>query len=60
VDGNKRTGLVAALTFLEINGVATIEFDTDALYQLTLGTADGSLGKSDASGWLRRLASARK
>jgi len=56
VDGNKRTGLVVALSFLEINGVDATAFDTDALYALTLGVADGSVAKAEVAQTLRRLA----
>jgi death-on-curing protein len=54
VDGNKRTGLVAALTFLDLNGVPP-NADTDALYEVTLGVASGALSKAEATASLRRL-----
>jgi death-on-curing protein len=56
IDGNKRTGLVAALSFLEINGVDTTVFDTDELYGLTMGVADGRIDKAAAAIGLRQLA----
>lgn len=45
VDGNKRTGLDAALTFLEMNGV-TLEADHGAAGDLALGIASGKLDKA--------------
>lgn len=44
VDGNKRIGLAAALTFLELNGV-TIDSGTDELFELTMEVAQGRAGK---------------
>ena len=37
-DGNKRTGLDAALTFLSLNGIS-IDWGTDELYDLTMAVA---------------------
>ena len=53
VDGNKRTGVVAALVFLDMNGV---EFDADEaeLERLVFAVADGSAGKDDASAFFAR------
>lgn len=55
VDGNKRTGLLCALVFLDINGV-TIEHSTEALYELTMGVAEARLDKSAAATELERIA----
>jgi death on curing protein len=44
VDGNKRVGLEAALTFLAINGVE-IEATDDELVNMVLATAQGNLEK---------------
>jgi len=54
VDGNKRTGVVAALVFLEMNGV---EFAADEaeLERLVLAVADGSAGGDDASAFFARF-----
>jgi len=54
VDGNKRTGLVAALTFLDLNGVA-VDRNEPALYDLTIAVAEGRLDKSLIAEQLRRL-----
>ncbi|MEV4538799.1 type II toxin-antitoxin system death-on-curing family toxin [Asanoa sp. NPDC049518] len=43
VDGNKRTGLVAALAFLDRNGIATEPLDEDLAYELTIGIASGKI-----------------
>jgi death-on-curing protein len=48
VDGNKRTAIAAALTFLEMNGIE-IEADENALYDLVIGVATGELTKADAA-----------
>jgi death-on-curing protein len=53
VDGNKRTGYIAALAFLELNGIAA-PF-AEELYEITMSVADGSLGKSALAKKLRRL-----
>jgi death-on-curing protein len=55
VDGNKRTGLLATLVFLDLNGV-TLERGTDALYDLTMALAEGRAGKDECAAVLRRIA----
>jgi death-on-curing protein len=55
VDGNKRTGLLAALVFLELNGIS-IARGSPALYDLTLGVAEGRVTKVGATEALRRIA----
>ena len=55
VDGNKRTGLLSALVFLDLNG-ATIGFPDERLYELTIAVANGRLGKDRAAQILRELA----
>ena len=46
VDGNKRTGTVAALVFLEWNGI-TIEAKPGEVSDLTLAVASSQKGKSE-------------
>ncbi|MCZ7647266.1 MAG: type II toxin-antitoxin system death-on-curing family toxin [Planctomycetota bacterium] len=46
VDGNKRTGAVAALTFLDWNGVR-LRADVDGLVDITLRVASGKAGKRE-------------
>jgi death on curing protein len=54
VDGNKRTGLIAALVFLDINGI-TIEQPNDELYDLTMDVAEGKITKSGAAITLEQM-----
>lgn len=54
VDENKRAGLLAALVFLDLNGLGVTK-GAPGLYELTLGVADGSIGKAEAEAALRRL-----
>ena len=46
VDGNKRTGTVAALVFFDINGIS-IDAMNGELSDLTLAVATGSVGKRE-------------
>lgn len=46
IDGNKRTGVIACLTFLDFNGYV-IKCTPDQLYDLTINVAEGKLQKSD-------------
>ena len=52
VDGNKRTGAVAALLFLDLNGVE-ITAPRGALYDLTMAVANGEAGKPEVVGFFR-------
>jgi death-on-curing protein len=54
VDGNKRTGLLAALVFLDLNGI-TIEQPSEALCALTMGVAEGRREKQAIAAELERL-----
>jgi len=53
VDGNKRTGVVAALVFLDMN---CVEFGADEaeLERLVFAVAEGSAGGDDASAFFAR------
>jgi death-on-curing protein len=55
IDGNKRTGLAAALVFLEFNGIE-LDDPQGELYQAMLDISGRSLDKSGFAGLLRRLA----
>lgn len=57
VDGNKRTGLLSALVFLDINGIA-IERESKALYDLTMAVAEGKADKRKVAATLARVAAA--
>lgn len=48
LDGNKRTGAVAALVFLDLNGV-TIDAPKGSLYDLTMSVATGQAGKTEVT-----------
>lgn len=54
VDGNKRTAILAAIVFLDLNGVEIPEA-TDALYDAMIGIAERRLSKDDVAAVLRRL-----
>lgn len=58
VDGNKRTGLLAAIVFLDVNGIG-IEHPSEALYELTMGVAEGRIDKPAVAIELERIARAR-
>ncbi len=55
VDGNKRTGIAAALTFLEMNGIE-IEADEDEVYDLVIGVAMGNVTKAEAAVFFQQQA----
>jgi len=44
IDGNKRIGVLAMISFLEINGIKLICTDEE-LVKIGLGLADGSMGE---------------
>jgi death on curing protein len=52
VDGNKRAALVAAYTFLAINGFE-LEAPEPETVTMIFGTADGSLSEDDLAAWIR-------
>jgi death-on-curing protein len=52
VDGNKRTGAVAALLFLDLNGVEITAL-RGALYDITLAVANGEAGKPEVAEFFR-------
>lgn len=53
VDGNKRTALVAARTFLILNGV-DLEATQDEKYLTFLELAEGSLTEAELADWIRK------
>jgi death on curing protein len=55
IDGNKRTGLLAALAFLDLNGI-TIDHSSEELYELTMGVAEGRIDKLGATREIERIA----
>jgi death-on-curing protein len=58
LDGNKRTVLASALTFLELNDVS-IEAPDEELVALVLRVATGKASKAEVSVFLERYAAAR-
>ncbi len=48
VDGNKRTGLLSAITFLDKNGFI-VQADTESLYQCAINIATSAWSKQDIS-----------
>jgi len=55
VDGNKRAGMLAAVVFLDVNGIS-IDRPSEALYELTMGVAEGRIDKAAAATELERIA----
>jgi death on curing protein len=55
LDGNKRTGAVAALVFLDLNGVE-IDAPKESIYDLTISVAKGEAGKQEIAAFFRNLA----
>ncbi len=53
VDGNKRTGLAAAIAFLGLNGM-WLEADEDQMVDLVLGVAKGRVGKAEVAVFVQR------
>jgi death on curing protein len=53
VDGNKRIGAAAALTFLEMNDISTDGIDENEMESLTLSIADGTADKTVAATFFR-------
>jgi death-on-curing protein len=45
-DGNKRTGAVAALVFLDLNGIE-LQAPKGSLYEITIAVARGEAGKAE-------------
>jgi death on curing protein len=54
VDGNKRTGLVAALVFLDLNGVTVLD-PQERLYDAMIAIAERRLDKDGLAELLREL-----
>ncbi|HTJ79711.1 MAG TPA: type II toxin-antitoxin system death-on-curing family toxin [Rariglobus sp.] len=54
LDGNKRTGMASALTFLRLNG-KTVTKHTDELHTAMIAIAKRQIGKPELAALLRRL-----
>jgi death-on-curing protein len=59
VDGNKRTGLVVAFTFIEINGGAVTAREEDA-YQAFLALAAGEIDERQLTDWFLANSSSQR
>jgi death-on-curing protein len=55
MDGNKRTGLAAALVFLRLNGYRVVD-PADELYEAMIAVAERRLDKNGLASTLERLA----
>lgn len=53
VDGNKRTGTLAAVAFLALNGVE-IDFDEPEIAAVIIGVAAGEISEVELASWLRK------
>ena len=51
VDGNKRTGFMAAYMFLDLNG-ATLQADEISATAMTMSLAASEIGEDEYSSWL--------
>lgn len=52
IDGNKRSGFMAAVIFLGMNGVRC-DFQADDIVATMLKVADGSWGEAELAEWFR-------
>lgn len=57
LDGNKRTAMAAALTFLEGNGVDIAVYDWNVLYDAMIGIAEKRVDKAGLAAIFRRALS---
>ena len=51
LDGNKRIGLLAMLTFLEINGIE-LQYTDEELIKIGLALADGTFSEKQLLTWI--------
>jgi death-on-curing protein len=58
-DGNKRIGLLAMVTFLELNGYEFAATDAELVAEI-LGLADGSVAEDALADWIRQRSSRRR
>ena len=55
IDGNKRTGVASALTFLHLAGIETSRTNDPAIYDAMIAIANRELDKPGLAALLRRL-----
>jgi prophage maintenance system killer protein len=53
LDGNKRTGFILAVTFLELNGFAFTASE-ESVVEITVALAAGKVNEADYTLWLRQ------
>ena len=53
-DGNKRTAVMSALVFLDVNGVAELP-EPKALERMTLSVAASETDKNQLTAWMREV-----
>lgn len=53
IDGNKRVGVTAALTFLELNEIITDRITEEELYDCMIAIAERRLTREELAGMLR-------
>lgn len=58
-DGNKRIGLLAMVTFLELNGCSFRATDADVVTEF-LALADGRVSEEALADWIRRHSATRR
>jgi death-on-curing protein len=54
IDGNKRTGILSAVVFLGLNGIAA-DFDEAMIVTMVYGLAAGEISEDALSAWFRSL-----
>lgn len=59
IDGNKRVGLMAMLTFLGLNSLRLVTKETEVV-ELVLGVATGRVSKAEVAVFLQRHTRARR
>lgn len=52
IDGNKRTGVLSAVAFLGLNGIA-LDFDEAMIVTMVIGLAAGEVSDDQLASWLR-------
>jgi death on curing protein len=55
IDGNKRTGILAAIAFLAINDVQ-VEFEEAEIASMIISLAASEVSETEIANWLRRSA----
>jgi death-on-curing protein len=53
VDGNKRTGIISALVFLDRNGI-TLDIDFDSLYEIAISVASSEMSKEQLAEFFKQ------